>query len=240
MVDGCCATIQKWLIFIINFVLFLFGAAQIGVAVYIMYGDGEGLGWISDLMDGNDTVGQVTLAFGVVLFLLAFLGCCGAKRDSRSMLWIYAIVLYFMLMGQAMVIAIAALSSEYGEAIFQSMWEDLDDATITDIEDAYECCSFNGDNENDTTTADVTDYEDCSTTHVDDGWGDIESCWTKFSSDVEDNYMMIVYAVAVAFAVQVMIYFSTHYLMQEIAEDQGELDAVLGNRGDNQSMRVTL
>merc|ERR1719341_219768 len=109
MVDegiSCCATLQKWLIFIVNILLFLFGFVQVGVACYVIAAGSESHGFVADLLDGNDSAVQAMLAFGVIIVVISFVACVGAKRKSICMLWLYAVVLFFMIMGQAMTVAV--------------------------------------------------------------------------------------------------------------------------------------
>jgi len=221
MVDediGCCATLQKWLIFIVNLVLFIFGAVQIGVAVYIMAAGTENLDFASEVMDGNDTSVKCMLAFGIIVFFISFLGCCGAKKECKGMLWTYAVVLFFMIMGQAMTVALLAVSVKYGDSIFESLWKELSDETISDIETTYECCSFNGDDSDETWAADVTEWDTCSAAN---SWDPMETCWGKFESKIDDNYDMVKIITAIFLGVQTVIYFSAHFVIQSIAEAEG-------------------
>jgi len=229
MVDediGCCATIQKWLIFFVNFILFIFGVTQIGIAAYVLAAGSESLGFAADLLDGNDSAVKAMLAFGIIVVFISFQGCVGAKKESKCLLWIYAIILFFMIMGQAMTVAVVAVSVEYGDSIFESLWKELDADTISDIEVAYECCSFNGDaeNANDTWAGDVTEYDECVSAN---SFDPMETCWGKFSGKIDDNYEMVKMITASILGIQTLIYFCTHYVIQSIAEAEG---AEIGGR----------
>jgi len=220
MVDediGCCATLQKWLIFIVNIILFIFGTIQIGIACYILAAGSESLGFMADLFDGNDSLVQSMLAFGIIIVIISFLACCGAMKESKCMLWLYAVILFFMIMGQAMTVAVTAVSMEYGESIFESLWKKLDAEQIEDFEQTYECCSFNG-NSTDTWQADKDQYISCSSSN---DFDPMETCWGKFESTVDANYGMIKSITAIVLAVQTLIYFSTHFVIQSIAEAEG-------------------
>jgi len=214
MVDediGCCATIQKWLIFIINIILFIFGIIQISVAGYVMAGGTEGLGFAADLFDGNDSAVNSLLAFGIIILFVSFWGCLGAKKESMFMLWMYAVILFLMIIGQSMALAVVTVSVKYGDTIFESLWNDLEADTRSDIEAAYECCSFNGVHANET-----AEFADCVFTN---GW--TESCWSKFESTIDENYDMVKVITAIFMGVQILIYLSAHYVMQSIAEAEG-------------------
>jgi len=215
---GFCASFQKWMIFVINFILFIFGAIQIGIAGYVLAAGSDSLGFAADVLDGNDTAVKAMLAFGIIVVFISFQGCMGAKRKSKCLLWIYAVILFFMIMGQAMTVAVVAVSLEYGEEIFESLWKELEADTIDDIEVTYECCSFNGDNANDTWAGDVTEYDQCVS---DNSFDPMVTCWGKFEKTIDDNYDMVKIITAIVLGVQTLIYFCTHYLIQSIAEAEG-------------------
>jgi len=221
MVDediGCCATIQKWLIFIVNIILFIFGIAQIGVACYVIAAGSDSLGFAADVLDGNDSAVQSMLAFGIIIVLISFVACVGAKKESICMLWLYAVILFFMIMGQAMTVAVTAVSVDYGDSIFESLWKELDADRIDDIEQTYKCCSFNGQDANNTWPADAAQYTACSSAN---NWEPKETCWGKFESTINDNYDMVKIITVIVLAVQIVIYFSTHFVIQSIAEAEG-------------------
>jgi len=221
MVDediGCCATFQKWLIFIVNILLFIFGCVQMGVAAYVLAAGSDSLGFMADVLDGNDTAVQAMLAFGIIIVIISFIACVGAKKESICMLWLYAVILFFMIMGQSMTVAVTGVSVEYGDSIFESLWKELDADTIDDIEQTYECCSFNGADVSNTWPADAAQYTACVAAN---NWDPMETCWGKFESTINDNYDMVRIITIIVLAVQILIYFSTHFVIQSIAEAEG-------------------
>jgi len=249
---GFCAQIQKCSIFLINLVLILFGVVEIGIALYIMLSEDDGGNFISDIFGGNETLTEMTLSFGVALTLLTFLGCCGAMLSNRCILWVYVIIMFFLIMGQAMVFAVGLVYTDSHDDIFAQVWSDLSSDTILDIESAYDCCSFNGTDVNNTWASDVTDYEECSVRKND---GTIETCWSMFSSVFKANYTTIVCGTGVIFVLQVVMYFCTHFVMQSIARaeksalDRSENESKAGkrqigvqlyDRSTEDSMRVEL
>jgi len=215
---GCCATLQKWLIFIVNIILFIFGVIQIGIACYVMAAGSDSLGFAADVLDGNESAVQAMLAFGILVVLISFVACVGATQESKCLLWLYAVVLFFMILGQAMTVAVTAVSVEYGDSIFQSLWKELDVETKSDIEQTYKCCSFNGDNASNTWPADAARYVTCSS---ENNWVPMKSCWGKFETAVDDNYDMVRKITAIVLTVQIVIYFSTHFVIQSIAKAEG-------------------
>lgn len=220
MVDesiGCIATFQKWFIFGVNLILFIFGLVQVGYAGYILGGAGD-LGFAKDVMGGGNESVMLMLIFGIAVVIISFLGCCGAKRESKCMLWIYAVILFFMMMGQSSSVALIGVSVTFGDAIFESLWKDLDAADIDNIEQTYKCCSFNGEVADDTWPQDATDWTECSAAN---DWDPTETCWGKFKSSIDGNYDAIQMVAGIFLGIQVLIYFCTHYLIKSIANAEG-------------------
>jgi len=213
---SCCAALNIRIIFAINIILFIVGIVQIGVASYILVAGSDDLGFVSAVYQENDSAVNSTLAFGVLFVVISWFGCCGANQRSKCMLWVYAFFLFFMIMGQAMTVAVLGVAIDYGDAIFADLWAQLPPQNMDDIESTFECCSFNG-NSNDTTYEDRARYFDCNGEK-----GYDESCWQKFEDDVNGNYDMVRTATAIFLGVQVLIYFSTHYVIQSIAEAEGK------------------
>merc|ERR1739838_213924 len=119
------------------------------------------------------------------------------------------------IMGQAMVVAVTGLTVEYGDSIFSSFWKKLDADSIDGIQTAYECCSFNGNDTADTWPADALQYQTCSTKNK---WVPMQTCWGKFRSTIDESYDMVRKITIIVLTVQIVIYFSTHFVIQSIAE----------------------
>jgi hypothetical protein len=225
MVDediGLCAVCQKWLMFVLNSILFIVGVAQIGIACYILVADGEGLGFAADLFAGNDSAIQALLAFGIVLAVISCLACLAFKKENRVMLWLYAIILCFVIIGEAMAVVVVGVSVNYGDPIFEALWKKLEPETINNIEVFYKCCSFNG-NSSDTWEGDKIEYEECAD---EPDFEPLESCWGKFKGVIDENYEMVKVVAAFFLGFQILIYFSTHYVLQSISRAEGRVEAV--------------
>jgi len=224
MVDdiGCCATFQKWLIFIVNIILFIIGTIQIGIACWVLAAGTDSLGFLADILDGNMQGTQAMLAFGVFILIISFLACFGALKESKCILWLYAALLFFMIMGQTIIVAVTSMSVEYSDSIFGSLWKKLDADAIDAIQQTYECCSFNGDDANNTWPSDADQYTACSN---ENDWVPMETCWKKFKGTLDDNYDIVTMVTIVVLTVQIVVYFSTHFVIQSIAEAEGAEDA---------------
>jgi len=216
---GCCATTQKIVIVTINLILFLVGTVQVIIAILFLTTDK--MDFFTDVVDGNNDVVYAFMGLGIVFVVISFWAFVGAIRHSKWMLWTYALILFLLIIGQSMAIAVTTVSVKYGDSIFGEMWQKLDEDTIDEIETRYECCSFHG-NSNDTWTADEDDFEECSN---ENSFDPMQSCWEKFNTDIEDNYYTVLGATSVFMGLQIIIYLSTHYVIQSIAEADGGAEA---------------
>lgn len=80
----------KMLVFVFNFIFFAIGCALLGIGVYlnVKYKD------YVNVSDFNFiSVANVAIAAGVLIALIAFLGCCGAVQENKCMLLTFAIFL---------------------------------------------------------------------------------------------------------------------------------------------------
>jgi len=212
---GCCASMHVGILFAVNIILFIVGIVQIGISAFFLVAGTDDLGFVSDVYQGDDTAVNSTLAMGVLFVIISFWACYGAKIHSKCMLWVYAIILFFIIMGQAMTVAALGVSIDHGESIFADLWKELEPETIDKIEETYKCCSFNG-NSSDTWAEDARRYQSCTSTN-----SYSESCWQMFESEIDENYDMVRMVTAIFLGFQILIYFSTHYVIQSIAEAEG-------------------
>jgi len=216
-----CVIMQKWFIFGVNIILFIFGLIQIGFGSYILVDD-EILGFASNLLDEDNSISTLILGSGAVIVFISFCACMGARRESKCMLWIYAIIILSMILGEAITVGAVSVSFQYGDTILGSIWQELDPNATNTIEEEYGCCSFNG-NSNNTWFDDANKYKDyCSPLN--------ETCWEKFEDQIGNSYSMIITITSVFIGFQILIYLCTHYVIQSIAEAKGIEKAFLDQK----------
>jgi len=101
--DGFLANILKYLLFFVNFVLFISGCVVFGVAIWVLVDSPKFMELfektkdvVSDEVDTSDlelniysTAVYVFLALSAFFVIVSFFGCCGAWRESRCMLGTY-------------------------------------------------------------------------------------------------------------------------------------------------------
>ncbi|KAL7644288.1 UNVERIFIED_CONTAM: hypothetical protein RMT77_005115 [Armadillidium vulgare] len=109
MALNCGATFVKYLLCFFNFLLFILGGALLAVSIWVAIDNTSFflLTRITDnirIQDYNEstvleTGAYILIAAGGIVFLLGFLGCCGAAMESRPLLVTYGIliILVFLL-----------------------------------------------------------------------------------------------------------------------------------------------
>ncbi|XP_076970597.1 tetraspanin-18 isoform X2 [Tamandua tetradactyla] len=83
--EGDCLSCMKYLMFVFNFFIFLGGASLLGLGTWVLV-DPTGFREIVTANPLLVTGAYLLLAMGGLLFLLGFLGCCGALRENKCLL----------------------------------------------------------------------------------------------------------------------------------------------------------
>lgn len=200
---GCCGCLEKWFLWIVNIILFIVGVAELGAGIYAM-------GSNTTTWAGSD-LPKFAMIMGGVVACIAFLGCCGAAKQNRCLLWSYAFVLFWIILAQTAGLTVCAIGSSYTEEFLSECWTKLSTADKGKIEDNYKCCSFNGDSE-DAIPSDKDEYDLCIQEHPE--W--TKSCWEKGHDDVEANFRSISIAVAIVLGAQILFLFMTMALITGI------------------------
>lgn len=88
---SCGMSCLKYLLFVVNFIVWVCGIAVLGVGIYSRVKAGD---W-SDLMNDASVVDAANLliASGAIVMVIGFVGCCGAVKQNRPLLVIYIILL---------------------------------------------------------------------------------------------------------------------------------------------------
>ncbi|KAB0794367.1 hypothetical protein PPYR_11206 [Photinus pyralis] len=97
---GCATSIVKYLVFLFNFIFVLAGIAFIVIGVLIKLDVSE-FKQVLDKIDLPFSVAPILMiVVGVVVFVIAFFGCCGAIKESTCLLTTYAVILLVILIAQ--------------------------------------------------------------------------------------------------------------------------------------------
>uniref|UniRef100_UPI0037E82C51 tetraspanin 34a n=1 Tax=Semicossyphus pulcher TaxID=241346 RepID=UPI0037E82C51 len=135
----CCSGFLKMIMFVFNGVIFLAGAAILGVGVWVKVNSDSFLGILNGV-DGAPSglselvyVSYVLIGVGVVLVIIGFLGCCGAVKESRCMLLtFFSIVLVIFLIEVAGAVVLLVFQD-----VAQELLGELEDEVRKGIEVNY-------------------------------------------------------------------------------------------------------
>jgi len=95
--DNCCASIIKYLIFLFNLLFAISGLVLIGIGSYV-YITAEN--FIIFLGSSYENTGIFLIVLGVVIFAIAFFGCCGAILENSCLIHTYAIILFVVVIAE--------------------------------------------------------------------------------------------------------------------------------------------
>ncbi|XP_061759605.1 CD63 antigen [Nerophis ophidion] len=116
----------KYMLFFFNFIFWLCGLALIVVGVLVQMSLHSTL-MISDASASGAPI--VIIAVGVVIFFVAFFGCCGAWKESYCMVTMFAILLSLVI-----IVQIAAAIAGY---IFRNKVSDVVQDSLADMISRY-------------------------------------------------------------------------------------------------------
>ncbi|XP_047436386.1 tetraspanin-18-like [Mugil cephalus] len=110
--EGDCLSCMKYLMFIFNFFIFLGGSFLLGLGVWVLV-DPLGFREVVAVNPLLFTGVYVILALGGLLFLLGFLGCCGAIRENRCLLLLFFMLILFIFLAELSAAILAFLFREH-------------------------------------------------------------------------------------------------------------------------------
>ncbi|KAI8129355.1 Tetraspanin-33 [Lucilia cuprina] len=97
----------KYMIFMLNFIFWLFGGLLLAIGLYAFMDKWESTGWVrlESFYDVILNISLVMMIAGVVIFVVSFAGCLGALRENTCLLKFYSMcLLLFFLMEMAIAI----------------------------------------------------------------------------------------------------------------------------------------
>lgn len=104
MAVGCGAKCAKALLIIFNIIFWLSGCAILGVGIWMRV-DPNVLNSLKVFnVDPSDSLVEYAaylfIALGAFVFLVGFLGCCGAIKENKCMLGLYIFLLFLVMAGE--------------------------------------------------------------------------------------------------------------------------------------------
>jgi len=92
----------KYMIFMLNFMFWLFGDLLLGIGIYAFmdkWEEANGSVRLENVYDVILNISLVMILAGMVIFLVSFFGCLGALRENTFLLKTYSVflLLFFLL-----------------------------------------------------------------------------------------------------------------------------------------------
>jgi len=152
---GCATALVKFIIFFFNFV-FVVGRIALVAFGAIFY---SGYKEYEKILPNLGPYGYppiLMMVIGCVVFLIAFMGCCGTLRESKCMMVTYAAFLLILLIAQvALVVLLATKRDEalnfFNEEMKQSLQKYNSDTEVKEVWDVMQsnlgCCGVEGPND---------------------------------------------------------------------------------------------
>uniref|UniRef100_A0A1A8A4B1 Tetraspanin n=1 Tax=Nothobranchius furzeri TaxID=105023 RepID=A0A1A8A4B1_NOTFU len=151
--EGDCLSCMKYLMFIFNFFIFLGGSFLLGVGAWVLV-DPTGFREIVAVNPLLFMGVYVILAMGAMLFLLGFLGCCGAIRENKCLLLFFFMLILFIFLAELAAAILAFLfrehlTREYFSRELKRHYQgrnntDVFTSTWNVIMTTFDCCGVSG------------------------------------------------------------------------------------------------
>ncbi|ALC49456.1 Tsp3A [Drosophila busckii] len=175
----------KYMIFLLNFIFWLFGGLLLGIGVYAFMDKWEEAnGWVrlETIYDVVLNISLVMIIAGIVIFVVSFAGCLGALRENTYLLKFYSMcLLIFFLMEMAIAIICfvfpqhmnSFLEDQFTDKIIHSYRDDPDLQNFIDFaQQEFKCCGLSNAGYQDWSK---NEYFNCSSPSV-EGCGVPYSC----------------------------------------------------------------
>ncbi|XP_026562814.1 tetraspanin-1 [Pseudonaja textilis] len=118
-----CFTFLKVMMILFNLAIFLGGATLLGIGIWVTVDSKSFLdifGAISASVLQFVHVGYLLIAIGAVLFLLGFLGCCGAQKESKCLLIMFFSIILIIFIIEVAGAVVALVYTSLAETILQA------------------------------------------------------------------------------------------------------------------------
>ncbi|KAL7378670.1 hypothetical protein ABVT39_017098 [Epinephelus coioides] len=156
-----CFGFLKVMMFVFNGIIFLAGAAILGVGIWVKVDSSSILSFIGKIENAPPelsqvlNVGYLLIAIGALLLIIGFLGCCGAIKESTCMLLLFFIIILVVFIaevaGAVVILVFRPLADElitkFGTAAVKSIKKDYGkNPDITGLWNTtmstLKCCGF--------------------------------------------------------------------------------------------------
>ncbi|XP_075167205.1 23 kDa integral membrane protein-like [Haematobia irritans] len=144
----CGGVFVKYVLFIFNILFVVCGILLIVFGSLML----SSIGDIKDIVNSAEThtVPIAVLVLGCIIFVIAFLGCCGAIRENSCCTMTYSVIMFALFLCQlALVIFIWVKREAILNAMdysIKSIWDQrqTDRSLMDGLELGLKCCGYNG------------------------------------------------------------------------------------------------
>jgi len=151
---GCFGCL-KFLVFVVNFLFWLFGLGVMAVSLWLLFDQQLYLQSVGAESTDYFVGTYIILGVGMLMTLVGFLGCCGAWKESTWMLGTFFVFLIIILVGEVAVgLLLGFDESSYQDVITNSVHQTVmkkyhnnTTATVQTfdlIQEGLECCGDQG------------------------------------------------------------------------------------------------
>ncbi|XP_014102812.2 23 kDa integral membrane protein [Bactrocera oleae] len=144
----CGGVLVKYVLFLFN-ILFVVCGILLIVFGSILVSHVQQVGSIAQTFEAN-SVPIAILILGCVIFIISFLGCCGAIRENTCCTMTYSVIMLVLLLVQiALVILVwtqRAKFLNYVDQIVESIWKQhkTDQKVMDALQLTFNCCGVDG------------------------------------------------------------------------------------------------
>ncbi|CAH2041196.1 unnamed protein product, partial [Iphiclides podalirius] len=141
---GCGEFLVKYILFFTNLFFALAGLALLGLGIAVQLQ----IASVVNIADVSFQVAPISsMVVGSIIFLIAFLGCCGAIRESNCMLVTFSILMIVLMI---LKITLATLIFVNLDSVVSEVPRFLNEAfnrdrvAFQEVERTFQCCGPNG------------------------------------------------------------------------------------------------
>lgn len=215
MVAGCGNNVLKYILLFLNFLVFVM--SLIGVIVSLVFilepGSLEKAGsFVKEFNDINTVLSPQSIRLGlyvilgasVVILIISFLGCCGAWKEIKFLLGLYAIILLIILIAEVAAFILAIVFKNKVESKLKEGLQKAKSKNSTiygDFEKIVECCG-------------VEDGDKCINTKLDFKIG----CYNKVIELVKSFYTIVLAVSVITVIIEILLISFSCCLCSNIGE----------------------
>ncbi|XP_013782440.1 CD63 antigen-like [Limulus polyphemus] len=150
MVQGGMSVV-KYLLFAFNFIFVVTGAALIAVGAWVQAKAAE---YVDFLGDKYTSAPILLIVVGVIIFILSFMGCCGAIKENYCMVMTFAVLLFIIFVLELVAGILAYVYKSEVETVLRKNMKnammnynesnhDIVTKTWDDMQSNLKCCGAN-------------------------------------------------------------------------------------------------